>query len=95
MSVSEICLIGKPAILVPSPNVAEDHQTKNAQALVKNAAAVLIKDSEAKDELVPSALSLLQSDSKRQSLGENALKMSFQNAADHIADEVLNLLVEA
>src|SRR5690554_8135148 len=53
IAISELCIIGKPTILVPSPNVAEDHQTKNAMALVKDEAAVLVKDNEAREKLVP------------------------------------------
>lgn len=58
-SISELCLLGKPCILVPSPNVAEDHQTKNAQALSSRGAAILIKDNEAVEKLIPKALSTI------------------------------------
>jgi len=92
MSVSEICLVAKPAILVPSPNVAEDHQTKNARALVDRHAAVMVKDVEAREQLVSEALILLGSKEKCKDLSRNASKMAFANASSHIAKEVLNLL---
>lgn len=91
MSVSEICLTHKPAILVPSPNVAEDHQTKNAKALADRNAAILVADSEAPEKLGPAIEKLLSDANLRNSLSENAAKMAFENAADKIADEVLKL----
>jgi len=91
MSVSEICLVAKPAILVPSPNVAEDHQTKNAKALADNNAAVLVKDSEAHDQLITEAISLLGAKERCVELSKNASKMAFSSASDEIAKEVLNL----
>lgn len=91
-TISELCLVGKPVILVPSPNVAEDHQTKNAMALVKNNAAVLVKDVNAVQELIPTALKLLQNNSQMMELSDAIKKIAMPNAAEIIADEVLKLV---
>ncbi|MBR3619833.1 MAG: undecaprenyldiphospho-muramoylpentapeptide beta-N-acetylglucosaminyltransferase [Bacteroidaceae bacterium] len=93
-SISELCLLGKPSILVPSPNVAEDHQTKNAQALSNQRAAILVTDEEAKDKLIGIALKTVADDTQLMSLGENAKKLAFLNSADVIAEEVYKLAVE-
>lgn len=90
-SISEFCLIGKPVILVPSPNVAEDHQTKNAMALATRGAAIHVKDAEAKDVLLELAVKTVQDADKLVSLSENILKMALPNSADIIADEVIKL----
>ena len=90
-SISEFCLIGKPVILVPSPNVAEDHQTKNAMALVSKDAAIYVKDAEAADTLLDKALATVADDTKLASLKENILKLGLKNSADVIADEVIKL----
>ena len=90
-SISEFCLLGKPVILVPSPNVAEDHQTKNAMALVNKQAALYVKDAEAAKILLPLAIDTAKDDTKLQSLHENILKMALPNSADIIAKEVLKL----
>lgn len=90
-SISELCLLGKPSILVPSPNVAEDHQTHNAMALVKKDAAVLVKDADAKDTLITSALSLIQNDKQLQALHDNILTLALPNSARLIAEEVMKL----
>ncbi len=90
-SISELCLLGKPAILVPSPNVAEDHQTHNAMALVRKDAAVLVKDSEAADKLVSTALELIKDDAKLQSLHTNILTLAQTDSARRIAEEVIKL----
>ena len=90
-SISEFCLIGKAVILVPSPNVAEDHQTKNAMALVNRDAALFVKDDEAKDLLVPLALKTVADEQKLKSLSENVLKMALPDSAKIIAEEVLKL----
>ena len=90
-SISEFCLIGKPVILVPSPNVAEDHQTKNALALVNKDAALYVKDAEAKEELIPLAIKTVNDDAKLKSLCENVLKMGLPDSARIIAQEVLKL----
>jgi len=90
-SISEFCLIGKPVILVPSPNVAEDHQTKNAMALVNRDAALFVKDSEAAEKLIPLAIATVADTAKLASLSENVLKMALPNSAEIIAKEVLKL----
>jgi UDP-N-acetylglucosamine--N-acetylmuramyl-(pentapeptide) pyrophosphoryl-undecaprenol N-acetylglucosamine transferase len=90
-SISEFCLIGKPVILVPSPNVAEDHQTKNAMALVNRDAAIYVKDAEAPDVLLKQAIALVKDDAKLSSLSENIKKLGLKNSADVIADEVVKL----
>ena len=90
-SISELCLLGKPAILVPSPNVAEDHQTHNAMALVNKEAAVLVKDAEAADKLISTTLELIQDDKKLTSLHTNVLKLAQKDSAKRIAQEVIKL----
>lgn len=90
-SISEFCLIGKPVILVPSPNVAEDHQTKNAMALVNKNAAVYVKDSEAPDVLLRQAISIVRDDKQLASLAQNIAKLGLRDSADIIADEVIKL----
>lgn len=90
-SISEICLLGKPAILVPSPNVAEDHQTHNAMALVRKDAAVLVKDIEAADKLIPTALELIQDDARLKTLHTNVLTLAQRDSAKRIAEEVMAL----
>ena len=90
-SISEFCLLGKPVILVPSPNVAEDHQTKNALALVTKDAALYVKDAEAKKLLIPLALDTIKDDAKLQSLNANILKMALPQSAEIIAKEVIKL----
>ena len=91
-SISEFCLIGKPVILVPSPNVAEDHQTKNAMALVNKDAAIYVKDAEAPDMLLKRALDIINDEEMLTSLSENIKKLGLPNSADIIADEVLKLV---
>lgn len=90
-SISEFCLLGKPVILVPSPNVAEDHQTKNALALVKKGAAVYIKDDEARQMLISRAIALVQEPLQLKELSDNILTLAKPNAAMDIAREVLEL----
>ena len=91
-SISEFCLIGKPVILIPSPNVAEDHQTKNALALANRDAALYVKDSEAQEKLIPLAMQTVADDSRLKNLSENVLKMALPNSARIIAEEVLRLV---
>lgn len=91
-SISELCLLAKPAILVPSPNVAEDHQTQNALALVKCDAAVMIKDVDAKEQLVDRTLRLINDLDALKSLSENILKLAEKDSADRIVDEILKLV---
>lgn len=90
-SISELCLLGKAAILVPSPNVAEDHQTHNAMALVRKDAAVLVKDIEAKDLLIKKTLQLLQDKKQLQSLEKNILTLAQRDSALRIAEQVIKL----
>ena len=90
-SISEFCLLGKPVILVPSPNVAEDHQTKNAMALVQKDAALYVPDAEAPDNLLPTAISTVKNTKKLQALSQNILRLARPNAASDIADEVIRL----
>ena len=90
-SVSEFCLLGKPVILVPSPNVAEDHQTKNALALVHRDAALYVKDVEAKEKLLPLAIATVHDDAKLESLSKNVLKLALPDSARIIAQEVIKL----
>ena len=91
LSISELCLVGKPAILVPSPNVAEDHQTKNAQALVDKRAALLVKDAVAEQELFGVVDGLLKDPARRQLLTNNIAALARPNAATDIAREVRTL----
>ena len=90
-SISEFCLLGKAVILVPSPNVAEDHQTKNALALVNKQAALYVRDAEAVKLLLPMAIDTVKDDAKLQSLSTNILKMALPNSAEIIAKEVIKL----
>ena len=90
-SLAELCLVQKPAILVPSPNVAEDHQTKNAMALVSADAALLVRDEQAVDQLVSKAISLVRDTEKKLELTRNIGKMAKPNAAEDIATEILKL----
>ena len=90
-SISELCLLGKPAILVPSPNVAEDHQTHNAMALVNKDAAVLVRDADAAEQLIPTALALIQDDAKLKTLHTNILTLAQKDSARRIAEEVIKL----
>ena len=90
-SISEFCLLGTPVILVPSPNVAEDHQTKNAMALVEKEAALYVKDAEATEKLMGLALQTVNDDEKLAGLSKNILKLALPNAAETIADEVIKL----
>lgn len=92
LTISELCLVGKPAILVPSPFVAEDHQTQNAQALVDKNAAIMVKNTDTVNELLPQALELLQNETKRNTLAHNILALAKPNAAEEIAEQVLSLV---
>lgn len=91
-SISEFTLLGKPVILVPSPNVAEDHQTKNAQALEQRGAALLIPDHKAEEELFGAALPLLEQPERLATLGANAKQMALPRAAEKIVDELEQML---
>ncbi len=90
-AISELCIVQKPCILVPLPTAAEDHQTKNAMSLVNKNAAILIKDTEAKDTLVDKAIELTNNTAKQQTLKTNMKQLAFLNSANVIAKEVLKL----
>jgi len=92
ISVSELTLIGKPVILVPSPNVSDDHQTKNALALVNKSAALLVKDTEAKNNLFKEAIDLLNNQEKATQLASNCLTLGIPNAAERIVNEIENII---
>ncbi len=91
LTISELCIVGKPALLVPSPNVSEDHQTKNAMALVDKKAALLVKDKVAKTDLLPMALDLLKDEAKQGKLSQNIKELAKPNAAAEIAKAVIEL----
>lgn len=91
-TISELCMVGKPAILVPSPNVAEDHQTKNAQALVKKGAALMIADDIAQDNLLEMVLGLLSDEEQCAALSREIKKLALPDADEVIAKEVLKLI---
>jgi len=91
-TVSELCMVKKPAILVPSPNVAEDHQTKNAMALIKNDAAMMITDAEAPQNLVDEAIKLMNDEFRINVYRENSGKMAVMNSAEKIANEIFSLI---
>ena len=90
-SISELCLLGKPAILVPSPNVAEDHQTHNAMALVNKQAAVLVRDADAAEQLIATALQLIRNGRQLSELHTNVLQLAQTDSARRIAEEVIKL----
>ena len=90
-SISEFCLLHKPVVLVPSPNVAEDHQTKNALALVDKQAAIYVKDSEAEAKLMDVALKTVADDQKLKELSDNIAKLALPDSARIIAQEVIKL----
>jgi UDP-N-acetylglucosamine--N-acetylmuramyl-(pentapeptide) pyrophosphoryl-undecaprenol N-acetylglucosamine transferase len=92
MSVTELSLVGKPCILVPFPNAAEDHQTANAMALVNNNAGILLRDSEVKEKLFIEVHNLLSDEVKRESLKRNIEKLRIENASALIMVEVEKLL---
>lgn len=91
-TISELCLLGKAAVLVPSPNVAEDHQTKNAMALVNKQAAVMVKDSEVVERLGEVMEHLLQDDGERKSLSEHILTLAMKDSDEVIAREILKIM---
>ena len=93
-SISEFCLLEKPVILVPSPNVAEDHQTKNALALVNKNAALYVKDTEAKEQLIGKAIETVNQPELLNNLSKNIAKLAFTDSANVIAKEVIKLAKE-
>ena len=91
-SISELCLLKKPVILVPSPNVAEDHQTKNALALVGKDAAVMVADKDAEQQLVPKALEIIHDDERLRALGRNIATLAQHQSAERIVDEIVKII---
>jgi UDP-N-acetylglucosamine--N-acetylmuramyl-(pentapeptide) pyrophosphoryl-undecaprenol N-acetylglucosamine transferase len=91
IAISELCIIGKPVILIPSPNVAEDHQTKNARALADRNAAILVPDNQAMEALPQVLLSLLEDEEKQRTLSQSIRSLAISDAANRIADEALAL----
>ena len=92
LSISELTIVGKPTVLVPSPNVAEDHQTQNAKALTSQEAAILITDDEAPEKMIYTALEILKDHKGMEQLSSNIKKMALPDAAEKIVDEIVNLL---
>ncbi|MBT8195014.1 MAG: undecaprenyldiphospho-muramoylpentapeptide beta-N-acetylglucosaminyltransferase [Bacteroidia bacterium] len=90
-TISELSVVGKPCIFIPSPNVSEDHQTKNANALVEKNAAVLIKDVDSKDKLSKAILDLLNNSEQLNKLSNNIKEFALPNAAENIVNEILKL----
>lgn len=90
-TISELCLSAKPCVLVPSPNVAEDHQTKNAMTLVNNNAAVLKKDKDAEKSLIDAALRLMEDEEKKNELAKNIKKLAVPDSAKLIAEEIFKM----
>jgi UDP-N-acetylglucosamine--N-acetylmuramyl-(pentapeptide) pyrophosphoryl-undecaprenol N-acetylglucosamine transferase len=91
-TISELAIVGKPVILLPSPNVAEDHQTQNALSLVNKGAAILVRDTEAPETLICRALALLRNTAEREKLSENIKGLAIQDSADRIANEIFLLM---
>lgn len=90
-TISELCLVGKPTVLIPSPNVAEDHQTENAKALVNAQAATMVHDSDATIEMLPKAIHILRNDTQRRQLSQQIKTLARPHAASEIAQEVRKL----
>lgn len=91
-SISELQILGKPCVLVPSPNVAEDHQTKNALALVNKNAAVMVTDAEAREKLVDTVIEIAGDKTRLRSMSENIASMALRDSDEHIVDEILKIL---
>lgn len=95
ITISELCVVGKPLILIPSPNVAEDHQTRNAEALSSRNAAILLHDSRTVEDLGKTVVELWQNERRRELLSQNIARMGTTNSARMIVDEVIKLVVES
>ncbi len=93
-TISELAIVGKPVVLVPSPIVAEDHQTRNAMSLVRNHAALMIADRDAAQKLVTETIGLMEDQNRLSSFSENIKKLAMPGAADHIAKEILKLVAD-
>src|SRR5690606_21005371 len=92
LAVSELCIAGKPSILVPSPNVAEDHQTRNAMSLVNKEAAIMVPDKDAREQLVDEALKLLFDEQRAREFSERISTLARPNATEDIVNEVEKLI---
>jgi UDP-N-acetylglucosamine--N-acetylmuramyl-(pentapeptide) pyrophosphoryl-undecaprenol N-acetylglucosamine transferase len=92
MSIAELAVLGKPSVLVPSPNVTDDQQTKNVEALVNKNAAIMIKDSDAIQSLFPAALALIENEAQQRELSNNIKKLAINNAAERIVQEIFNVI---
>lgn len=92
LSISELCIVAKPCILVPSPNVAEDHQTKNANVLVNAGAAVCVADKDTKDKLEGAIFEVLKDETKQKTMSENLKKLAIPDASKRIVNEIKKLL---
>ena len=92
MSVSEICVVKKPVVFVPFPFAAEDHQTVNAKKLVDRNAAMMVKDSEAPEKLVPTIIALSKDEQKQNELRQNISKLAVTNADEIVAKEILKIV---
>jgi len=92
-TIAELCMVKKPVILVPSPNVAEDHQTKNALALVHDNACVFVADRDAEEKLIDTAIELLKDKDKQKTISANIGKLAMPNADDVIAKEVTQITI--
>ena len=92
ITISELCHVGKPAILIPSPNVAEDHQTRNAQALVQKNAALSISDEQAESKMMGTALDLLKDEEKQAGIAERIKSLAIIDSGSRIADEIISLM---
>ena len=91
-SVSELCIVGKPVIFIPSPNVAEDHQTKNAQAIVDKKGALMLKESELDSQFSLVFEALLKDQGKQEQLSKNIKHLALPNATKQIVDEIVKLI---
>lgn len=91
-TISELCIVGKPVILIPSPNVAEDHQTKNALALAEKKASMIVSDNKVVKELVNEVVRIAKNDALKKELSENILKLAVMNSDDLIAEEIIKLV---
>jgi len=92
IAISELCIVGKPVVLVPSPNVAEDHQTKNALALVDKGAALMVRDIDCDNQCLPQVLDLFESPTKCEQMSAAISRMAVRGAADKIVDEIAKLI---
>ena len=92
IAISELCLVGKPVVLIPSPNVAEDHQTKNALALVKRGAALMVRDVDCDAQCLPQVLDLFENNAHRDAMSDAIRKMAVRGAADKIVDQIAKIV---